>query len=298
MSVRGGSSATNADPADALEWLSLHEQTESELSAAEQDINERAMTQRQRRLTLKRISDAKENVQRLERALTKFEANPIKFKIGDGEIQRRKGLLAATRNTANRIDDLSQSSDRSRGGGWRKRTAIEETGETAAMSNNQLHAQQKQQIAVQDEKLDNILNGVQTLKVMSQDINQELDLQHHLLNDLDAAVDHTDRKIQQNTKKIDQIENKESGGWIPLIIMIILLGLIIMLFATDYLCPVFLFKLSCNRDSPAGNSSASVTESLSPTLTPISWESYTSSAQSVEAQSTLDMMTRFKRLFS
>jgi len=271
MSVRGGSSATNADPADALEWLSLHEQTESELQAAEQDINERAMTQRQRRQTLKRISDAKENVGRLERSLAKFESNPIKYKIGDGEIQRRKGLLAATKNMATRIDDLSQSSDRSRGGGWRKRTAIEETGETAALSNNQLHAQQKQQIAVQDEKLDNILSGVQTLKVMSQDINQELDLQHHLLNDLDGAVDHTDRKIQSNTKKIDQIESKETGSWIPLIIMIVLLALIIMLISTDYFCPLFRFQWSCNVNAHS-SSSTGATNFTSPMSLPMNWE--------------------------
>lgn len=64
-----------------------------------------------------------------------------------------------------------------------------ETSETSGYSNSQLLQQQQSSLAAQDEKLDGILDGVTKLKVMSQDINQELDLHAHLLTELDSAVE-------------------------------------------------------------------------------------------------------------
>jgi syntaxin 8 len=124
----------------------------------------------------------------------------------------------------------------SRGG--RRGVAPEESEETASVSNSQLYTQQKQQLDAQDAKLDGILEGVTKLKVMSQDINQELNLHEHLLTELDGAVESTDARIQRNTKRIGLIQ-ESSGGWCGLIIMFVLFVIIVLLLSTNYGCHVF-----------------------------------------------------------
>lgn len=225
------------------EWLTIRDQVDLECSDIENELAARGLTARQKRQLTKRINDCKDQLSRLELSLQLFETNPIKFKIGDGEIQRRRGLLAQVRTNVQRVDEAASGrgagSSSSNSGAWRRRNNVEETGETAASTNQQLYVQQKESIAQQDEKLDNILAGVQTLKVMSQDINQELDLHHHLLNELDDAVEDTDKKIISNTRRIEHITRREAGGWCIILCMVLLLVAIVILVATNWFCYVF-----------------------------------------------------------
>lgn len=119
------------------------------------------------------------------------------------------------------------------------RRPVSETAETQSYSNQQLLQQQQATLAQQDEKLDGILDGVTKLKVMSQDINQELDLHAHLLTELDSAVDQTDGRIQRNTKRITNIEQAEGSGCCFMIIVILLAVLIVLLLAApNWFCKI------------------------------------------------------------
>ena len=159
---------------------------------------------------------------------------------GEGEIIRRKGLLSAVRKQNERLDDeLNNGSGRPGGAGARKPMSLaDESDESQQHSNAQILAQQKSALSAQDEKLDGILDGVSRLKVLSNDINQELDLHANLLGELDSAVDATDARLQRNTKRIEIVQ-EESGGCCGLLTMAILFGLMVMLLITNWGCHVF-----------------------------------------------------------
>ena len=82
----------------------------------------------------------------------------------------------------------------------------------------------------QDDQLDLILDGVGTLKNMSEDINQELDLHTSLLDDLDGAVDSTSRRLEDNTDRVKDVEEKEASCMPLCIIFVLLMAIIALLF--------------------------------------------------------------------
>ena len=130
-----GPSSTSTD-LTSTDWLPLHEQVDASLSSLELDLTERVITQRQRRTLIKRLQESKDDIDRLDRALTAFAANPGKAKIGEGEIGRRRGLVAALRAYHDRLDESLQPA----GGGGRRRggvktSAVEDSEETIALSN-------------------------------------------------------------------------------------------------------------------------------------------------------------------
>jgi small-conductance mechanosensitive channel len=112
----------------------------------------------------------------------------------------------------------------------RRQKVVEENERTRDLSNDQLMQEQKMMVQQQDRHLDDILVGVTRLKNIGEDINQELDVHSGLLNQLDKGVD--------NTTKAEAIQ-EESGGCLGLCIIFFLVGVILMLVATNWACYVF-----------------------------------------------------------
>jgi len=242
--VGGGAGAGGLgdEASGAAEWMRLYNTLEGAMAEAQNDFNDaqqRGIGNRQKRSINKKLTESFDNIARLERNLANMERNPMRFKIGEGEVNRRKGMLAAMRAQAERLEADVQSGGRaSLMGGARRVNLAEESHESQQMSNVQIHAQQRAALSAQDEKLDGILDGVSRLKVMSSDINAELDLHVNLLGELDSAVDSTDARLQRNIKRIEIVQEK-SGGCCGLIIMLVLFVLIIILLVTNWACHIF-----------------------------------------------------------
>jgi len=90
----------------------------------------------------------------------------------------------------------------------------------------------------QDEKLDQVLEGLTTLSDMGHNISNELDLHKHLLSDLDNAVEATDERIKLNTQRVETV-NEKAGGCCGMLIMLFLLGIIVFLLASNQACHIF-----------------------------------------------------------
>lgn len=224
--------ASDDDIVDPSEWARLCEAIDIELDGAQNEINDstiKGMGAKQKRVLSKKVFNCKDSLLRLERSLPRLS-------LGDGEMNRRRNQVNQLKTRSERIEQTINLSNMGRGG--RRGVAPEESEETASISNSQLYAQQKSQLEAQDAKLDGILDGVGKLKVMSTDINKELNLHQHLLSELDGAVESTDARIQRNTKRIGLIQ-ESSGGWCGLIIMFILFVIIVLLLSTNYGCHVF-----------------------------------------------------------
>jgi hypothetical protein len=71
-----------------------------------------------------------------------------------------------------------------------------------------------------------------------QDINQELDLHSNLLSDIDHNVDKTSSSLKTQTKKAQNLV-AESGGCCGLCVILFLVGVIVMLVATNWACHAF-----------------------------------------------------------
>lgn len=236
QSINGGGGEI-ADPADWLKQFDQLDVHQEEMRNELNDAQAKGIGNRQKRAINKRVVDARDTLNRLERSLRAMERNPMKAKIGEGELARRAGLLAALRQQYDTLDDQVNTNGGRLGANLARKapTLAEESAESQAISNQQLLAQQRSALSSQDEKLDGILDGVSRLKVMSHDINQELSLHENILSELDSAVDNTDARLQRNTKRVE-IVTEESGGCCGLVTMAILFAIIVMLLVTNWGC--------------------------------------------------------------
>ena len=115
---------------------------------------------------------------------------------------------------------------------------VQESNDTINIDNTQLQSVQQSQLSEQDNRLDDILNGVTKLKYMSNDINNELLLHNTIINELDDTIDHTDSRIKKSTSGIVEMSRSDSGGWGSFCTMVVLLVLIVLLISTNWFCVI------------------------------------------------------------
>jgi len=242
---------------EANEWLELHEQTDGALQGLSSDIRETQKTSasggsapKEKRIIARRLGQAKTDIDKLERSLIKMEAQPIAYKIGEGELSRRRQMLSSIRNLYQMTDDLNSGKTSQRLEMIRKKDLLsggrggygaqqhDETAETEGVSNRDLSNQQQQMIDKQDQQLGHVLDGLTTLHHMGHDISTELDLHKHLLSDLDNSIDQTDDRIRINTQRVETV-NEKAGGCCGMITMLVLLAIIIFLLASNAACHIF-----------------------------------------------------------
>lgn len=222
------------------DWLRLHDVTANALEVLASEVREAdklrgGLSVRDKMKAGKKLDDAKREVGRLSHALEKIAEDPLKYRIGEGELGRRRGLLDKLARSIQATEGLIE------GSGNKRARRLEETDDTKHMSNQDLYQTQAQSRRNQDEQLDQILTGVGKLKDMSHDIHRELDLQTHLLSDLDTAVERTDKRMVVATDRVDDV-NRESKGWCG--ILCILLWLIVLIFLATSNAGCHIFKPS------------------------------------------------------
>ena len=69
----------------------------------------------------------------------------------------------------------------------------------------------------QDQQLDRLSHSISRQHNLSVQINEELDVHHGLLQELDAEVDRTEGRLGRARRKLDQVAKgaKENGSFIP-----------------------------------------------------------------------------------
>lgn len=237
---------------DPRDWSKLCEDTMTEMSACNQEAlqwtNSGAGSVRTKQQMLKKVQNAKDAVAKLNSSLGKMERDPQAFGLGEGEISRRKARLTQLNTVVYNIEEVVHNRTSNAKAGLfdgHKKITIKDTPETQGLSNQQLLASQRDKIADQDEKLDHIYDGVSKLKVMTKDINSELDLHQGLLSDLDQAVEKTDAKLQGAEQAVDYVDKKKGGCW-ALLIIFVLIGLIILVCVTNYISDL----VHCSSECP------------------------------------------------
>jgi len=125
-----------------------------------------------------------------------------------------------TRNEKKRAERERRKRDK------RKGSAAEDEPEPVEMSEQEVkfHDQVDQNIAEQDQLLDELSQGLTQLLALGMDMNKNLKLQMHLLDVIETKVDKNIAKLQNANKRMKDIMD-QSGGmalWCPRIICIII----------------------------------------------------------------------------
>ena len=220
----------------ASEWLDLYKEATVRCDQIQNLLHEKlkrekehASTARVKSQIRKKIATSREDYKTLEQALETMEDAPQDFRIGGGEIGRRRGMIGNMDRQLRSFQDTMENRKTNRNemrGLASKRGPAEETDVTLTQTSQQLQQDHNSRMQAQDGHLDTILTGVSRLKYMGQDINDELNLQNDLLDELDHTVDRVDYRLQDNTAATNALIRKEKAGcgmWIILLLFIVMI---------------------------------------------------------------------------
>lgn len=232
---------TSFSPAD---WLHECEELNVELRQLELDLTG-PLTARKRNQAINQSTACKNRLIELEKSLQSHSTG--KSRLNPREVEKRQSLLSTNQSIYQRVDGLIVSTEPSSLARSRRRNELFEqsnnqstsNGSLDHLSNQQLYQNHQQALADQDSQLDSILTGVKTLKVLSEDMSGELDLQSNLLNDLDGHIDQTHQTINRSTQRIQMITRKSATSCAAISCMILWIVLFVLLIATDIFCPLF-----------------------------------------------------------
>ena len=237
-SVISGPAGGGAPITDPVVWLDAHRDLKTQLQDARLNLTNRdqaSTTQMQHEAS----AAAKSHLVKATGLITALEsglANIQKVaeggwgsqKLGEGEVRRRKDLIAAARKDRDGLENLlnamvtkskldqtvasiqqttelignAPSSKPKVGGG---RVLGKETAETRELDNQGVVQLQKQKMADQDLDVDELRKIVLRQKELGIAINQELEVQNDMLRMVDEDVDRVQGKIQIAKRRIGKI---------------------------------------------------------------------------------------------
>lgn len=232
-SVLSGPGAGGSPITDPALWLDVHRDVKTQLHDARLNLTNRDQAetpQKQHEASAAAKSclvKAGTMVTALEEGLRNIQGDKSggwgSEKLGDGEIRRRKDLIASARKEKDGLENLlnamTQKSNldnavasiqdkqnlvgtKPRSGG---RVLGKETTETKELDNNGVVQLQKQKMADQDMDVDELRKIVQRQRELGVAINQELEVQNEMLRMVDEDVDRVQGKINIAKKRIGKI---------------------------------------------------------------------------------------------
>ena len=236
QSIISGPAGGGAPITDPIVWLDCHRDLKTQLHDARLYLTNRdqAITpQKQHEAGVAAKSclvKAGGMIGALEEGLKNIQQGGSGFggqKLGDGEIRRRKDLIAASKKDKDGLEGLlnamvqksqldsavasikeknalvgSGSAIQPKPGG---RVLGKETTETRELDNNGVLQLQKQKIADQDMDVEELRKIIQRQRELGVAINQELEVQNEMLKMVDEDVDRVQGKINIAKKRIGKI---------------------------------------------------------------------------------------------
>ncbi len=232
ISGPGGGGAPITDP---IVWLDCHRDLKTQLHDARLNLTNRdqaSTPQKQHEAGAAAKSSlvkAGGMITALEEGLTNIQKVATGGwggqKLGDGEIRRRKDLIATARKDKEGLEDLlnamttkskldnavatiqdKQSLVGSKSKPASGRVLGKETAETRELDNQGVLQLQKQKMADQDMDVDELRKIVQRQRELGERINEELEVQNDLLKMVDEDVDRVQGKIDIAKKRISKIK--------------------------------------------------------------------------------------------
>ena len=236
QSLISGPAGAGAPITDPVVWLDFHRDLKAQLHEARLNLTNRdqaSTTKKQHEASAAAKSSlvkAGGMITALEEGLTNIQKVASEGwggqKLGDGEIRRRKDLIATAKKDKEGLEDLLNAmTTKSRldnavatmqdkqnlvGPGSKSKPATgrvlgKETSETRELDNQGVLQLQKQKMQDQDLDVDDLRKIVQRQRELGERINEELEVQNDLLKMVDEDVDRVAGKINIAKKRIGKI---------------------------------------------------------------------------------------------
>ncbi|KAG6558257.1 hypothetical protein Mapa_000007 [Marchantia paleacea] len=168
---------------------------------------------------------------KLDRLESLLQNPPIKPSI-EKEMYRRQDMLLGIRFRTKQMAaalSTSQPSNRATLMGNDSRSAPpEETSRTTGLDNYGIINLQKQVMKAQDDDLAGLEATVTSTKHIALAVNEELDLQNHLLNDLDKDADDTNNRLKAAQRKIGILNKNSNRGCSVMCMCLMLLAIVLL----------------------------------------------------------------------
>lgn len=109
--------------------------------------------------------------------------------------------------------------------------AEDDTASINSSSNQELFIQHQQQLLEQDSHLDSLADSVRRQHGLSVHIHTELEDQNIMLDDMEAQLDSSDRRLKRGHKRLDYFgqKAKENGQWLTILALVVILVLLLVI---------------------------------------------------------------------
>lgn len=174
------------------------------------------------------MRDARVARDELVASLDAIEAEPEKYKVHHGEVQRRKNLMNKMQHAIQAGEEELTGRKQDLFGADRQSFGLRESAYTRGRSSQQLYDDHESKLQQQDESIDSILAGVGRLRQMGHDINDELSLHDALLQDVDHDMDRVGDRVVDNTRLTEKLIRKDSTTCGFMLILVLLVAIIIV----------------------------------------------------------------------
>ncbi|KAM4594380.1 syntaxin-10 [Fundulus diaphanus] len=175
----------------------------------------------------------------LSETISIVESNPGKFKLGENELQERRGFVERTRKSVQEMkDQLSSPSAVAQAEKRNRQEQDRSTGlEAHLVSANSRYIQEQQEqqqliMQEQDEQLELVSGSIRVLKDMSGRIGDELDEQAVMLGDFGDEMDQTSSRMDSVLKKLEKVSHMTSSRrqWCAIGVLVAIMIVVLILF--------------------------------------------------------------------
>ncbi|XP_031732922.1 syntaxin-10 isoform X1 [Anarrhichthys ocellatus] len=185
----------------------------------------------------------------LSETISIVESNPGKFRLGDEELQERRGFVERTRESVQDMKDqlsspsaVAQAEKKNRevgscalltSSGQDRSTGLE--AHLVSANSRYIQDQQEQQqliVQEQDEQLELVSGSIRVLKDMSGRIGDELDEQAVMLGDFGDEMDQTSSRMDSVLKKLEKVSHMTSSRrqWCAIGVLVVVMIVVLILF--------------------------------------------------------------------
>jgi uncharacterized protein YukE len=208
---------------------------------------------KERRQIKQKIPTVRQELDSLDVAVDQWRRAPRKAGLTDRDLQVRATTVSDLRAQLRRVETAVGAAANAGGNALdpvRTRAAlfqdyappsarpVEDSAETEYLSNQELLHDTRRRTEEEDEALGRIEQGLGTLKSIGLQQKKQLIKQEGLLDEMRGTMDDTDARLQGNIKRVDRIDEGSRGGCCALIIIALLIGLIVSLIASNWVCHI------------------------------------------------------------
>ena len=173
-------------------------------------------------------------VDSLHNMIEAYSADPGRYRLSQGELEKRKALVRDLEQAFNDIDEQSRAvfspnKGANVGVNFKRGDGDAETEDTKNMSNQDLKLAQKKMLDKQDEVIEGLIGTSENLVYVAKEIGDEVDLHNKLLDDVEQNVDHQNQRINNTTYKMKLLIEKSSDGCMLCCIILLILGIVLVL---------------------------------------------------------------------